>query len=238
MFIHTREALNRISKTWNVVKWIFDYGMSILMIVYLILALVFSLGNDIVNGILLGITALMLVVTIAIGQKELLKKQRVITIRGVRKTKHALKCAKIVVKAYSLGVTLYGMFIAASMVSPLSIIMTTLLIILWVITVIIELISVLIETLNNYLKDSINKDIEELKEEYHWLIHPRETIDAKVQQGREFAQEKYNQGKEFVGEKYNQGVEYAQAIAEQGKTKLDEAKTAVQNFFTKSKKAE
>ena len=64
------------------------------------------------------------------------------------------------------------------------------------------------------------------------------TATGRMQQGREFAQEKYNQGKEFVGEKYNQGVEYAQAIAEQGKTKLDEAKTAVQNFFTKSKKAE
>lgn len=227
MFTHTREAFNKISKTWNVVKWIFDYGMSILMIIYLILALVFSLGNVIVNGILLGVTTLMLIVTIAISRKELYKKQKVITVRGVRKTKHALKCVKIAVKAYSLGVTLYGMFIAASMVSPLSIIMTTLLIILWIITVITEFISLLLEFLRNYLVDSVQKDVEELKEEYYWLLHPKATIDEKVAQG-----------KEYVGEKYEQGKEYVSAVAEQGKVKLDEAKTAVQNFFTKSKKAE
>ena len=238
MFENTREAFARIFKTWNVVKWIFEYGMSMLMIIYLILALIFSLGNDIVNGILLGITTLMLIVTIAISQKQLYKKQNVITIRGVRKTKHALKWGKIVVKAYSLGVTLYGMFIAASMVSPLSIIMTTLLIILWILTVVIELISVLLEVLKNYLIDSIQKDVNKIKDEYDWLLHPKATIEEKVAQGKEFVEEKYNQGKEYVGEKYEQGKEYVSAVAEQGKTKLDEAKTAVKEFFNKTKKAE
>lgn len=227
MFVHTKEALNKIQKTWNVVKWMFEYGMNILMILYLVLALIFSLGNVIVNSILLGITVLMLIVTIAISKKELYKKQKVITIRGVRKTKHALKWVKIVVKAYSLGVTLYGMFIAASMVSPFSIIMTTLLIIVWIITVIVELISMLLEFLTNYLKDSVQKDIVDIKEEYHWLLHPKTTIDEKVAQG-----------KEFVGEKYEQGKEYVSVVAEQGKVKLDEAKSAVKDFFNKSKKAE
>ena len=105
--------------------------------------------------------------------------------------------------------------------------MTTLLIILWIITVITEFISLLLEFLRNYLVDSVQKDVEELKEEYYWLLHPKATIDEKVAQG-----------KEYVGEKYEQGKEYVSAVAEQGKVKLDEAKTAVQNFFTKSKKAE
>lgn len=232
MLEHTKEALNNVRRIWSVGKWVFEYGMNILMVIYLSLAIAFSLGNVIVNSILLGITTLILIATIIFSRIELNKKRRTITIKRIRKTtKHALKVGKILVKAYSLGVTLYGMFIAASMVSPINIIVTTLLIIMWVMTVIMEVSGMLIDLLGDYLVSSI-------KEDFKWALSAKSTIETKLSEGKEYVQEKYEMGKEFAQEKYEQGKEYAQGVVEQGKTKLDEAKTAVQDFFKKNKKAE
>lgn len=240
MFKHTREAFNRLAKICSVVSWIFNYGMNILMIVYLTIAVIVPIGNLITNAILLAITALMLIVNIAFSKMEMDKYKGFKRLR--KTTTHALSAGKLLVKAYSLGVTLYGMYIAASMVSPINVIVTTLLIITWIISVVVEIGKITLELVGRYILNS-------LKEDFKWFTDAKSNVEAKFEegkvfvqekyeQGKEFAQQKIEQGKEFAQEKLGQGKEYAQSVAEQGKTKLDEAKSAVQDFFKKSKKAE
>lgn len=232
--------ISTITQLIKYVKWgkkltiLFPVFSNLIMVAYLIVAMIFGMGNLIVNGILIGITILIILVTIVLKDKKSkkeVKKKKVIKISTVRKTIHFLNIIKIIVKTYTLGITLYGLYMAVAIVSPIAIISAIMSIILWIFSVVSEFITILLDS----LKDGFEKDKELFANLYE---KSKEYAQEKISQGKEFAQEKYNQGKEFVEEKYAQGKEYALATVEQGKTKLDEAKTAVQGFFKKDKKAE
>lgn len=182
MFDNTREAVAKLKRYIGFIKWVSSYGTHGLMIIYLTLALIFGLGNFIANAILLPITIAVLVCTIVFSAGEQSRKQRRLNKRRLRKTKNLLKAGKILVNTYSLGVTLYGMFIAASMVSPISIVLTTLLIIMWIVNVIVEIIQVLVDYLIELFTTSIKKDFE-------WVGNTRAFATEKVELVKEKAGE-------------------------------------------------
>ncbi|MBQ8178634.1 MAG: hypothetical protein IJ033_05515 [Clostridia bacterium] len=184
MFDNTKAAWLKLKRFLNAITWVFNYGMNALMIVYLSLALEFEIGNFIANAILLPATIAIFIITIILGKVE--KKP---TRRKLRATKKVLRWSKLAVNAFSLGVTLYGMFIAASMVSPISIILTTLLIIMWIIKVLIELLTEVFEHFMKIFTESIAKDILDIKQNNQWLFEPKTFATEKVELVKEKAGE-------------------------------------------------
>ena len=184
MFDNTKAAWMKLRRFLGVITWVFNYGMNALMIVYLSLAIGFEIGNFIANVILLPTTIAMLVVTIILSKVE--KRP---TRRKLRLTKRVLKWSKLLVNAFSLGVTLYGMFIAASMVSPISIILTTLLIIMWIIKVLVEILTEVFEHFMKIFMEGITKDLIDIKQNNQWFFEPKAFATEKVELVKEKAGE-------------------------------------------------
>ncbi len=154
MLDNTKKALAKIKRDLDIIKWFMEYGMHVLIAAYLTVAIVLQFGDFMVNVILLGLTGLFFIVSIVCGRKDLSQKDKTLT----KRTKHMLNVSLIVVKAYMLGSILYGMFIATSTVSPISIILTTLLIVCWVISVVVELVRLLFEREKDLLIESVKED--------------------------------------------------------------------------------
>ena len=211
MFKNTRESISKIIKIYKIAKNIFNYGLNGLMIIYLSLAISFSTGNFIANLIILPITVIMFVLSVFVDLSEEKK-----TKRKLKGTKHIFKWGKILTNAFSLGVTLYGMFIAASMVSPLSIILTTLLIIMWIIKVMIEVLIMTVEHLYYMLENSVKEDLK-------WAL------DTKT-----FVSEKAEMVKEGLGEAKVKAQETIVVVKESSK----EWGAKIKNYFKKEEKEE
>ncbi len=172
MFANTKVAWLKLRRFLRAVAWVFNYGMNALMIIYLSLAIAFDIGNFIANVILLPTTVAIFIITIIFGRVE--KKP---IKRRLRTTKKVLNWGKIAINAFSLGVTLYGMFIAASMVSPISIILTTLLIIVWMIKFVVELVTEILEYFMKLFIKSFTQDIIGIKQNYNPKVIATETVE-------------------------------------------------------------
>lgn len=188
-FDNTRDAFRKLKGYFKGIKWVTSYGTHGLMIIYLSLALAFSLGNLVANAICLPITIAILITTIVftIGERKWTERRR--AKRKLRKAKNWLKAGKILVSAYSLGVTLYGMFIAASMVSPISIVLTTLLIIMWVVNLVVEICNVLADKLIDLFEESLRKDLQWITDSKNFVSEKADIVKESFGEAKVKAQE-------------------------------------------------
>lgn len=217
MLDYTRKAVSKIKKDFDIIKWIMEYGLNILMLIYLTVAIVFSFGNLIVNCTLLIITGLFLIFNIFYGKKELSKKQKKIAKKKRRALNHVLTICKIMVKAFSLGVALYGMYISSKS-SPITIILTTLMLLMWCISVIIEIIKLIIDHEKEYLFDSIKQD-------FKWYYDAKQYIEEKTETVKNNISKTTHAIQDFVENK-----------VEDVKEGIDKAKSAIQKVFSKDNK--
>lgn len=226
------------------------------MVSYLVCSMVLGLGNLVVNAVLLALLIPTIIISIPFRDKKVkkaIKKKNVVEMSTLRRVKRAFSIAKKLVKTYTLALTIYGIFIAITVASPIAIISMICSIVAWVLSLIAEIGSMVLDA----FKNSWEKDKEELVSRFsegkdyavEKFAQGKEYAIGKCAEGKEYAQEKYAEGKEFVigkyaegkeyvQEKYEQGKEYAQGVVEQGKVKLDESKTAFSDFFKRNKKAE
>ena len=252
-------TIKLLQKYRKLLSWVWitcKHSYDIIMIAYLVYLLVFGIDNFIVNAILLALLIPSIIISISLKEKmvkKTIKKKKIVKIRTLRKAKHVFKVARLLVKTYTLSLTIYGVIVAITMASPIAIASMIASIIMWLFALIAEICTLVIDSFAiSFEKDkealavkfSEGKDyaVEKLGQGKEYVIgkyaEGKEYAKEKYAEGKEYTQEKLTQGKEYVQEKYEQGKEYAQGVVEQGKTKLDETKTTVQDFFKKSKKAE
>lgn len=164
MLENTIEAFGKVKKDFDFLSWCFTYGINIVMIIYLAISISLSMGNFLVNISSISLTTLGLIFTIVFKSKRKTKKANKIAKQKLKKTKRVLNIAKLLVQTYSLGLTIYGMYIATTHVSPVSIIITTLLIVMWIIKAIIEIIKFLFIFEKDRLLNGIKKDFAVIKQ--------------------------------------------------------------------------
>ena len=155
MFDYTREA---IGTTISEIRR-FSVGYTVLanlvFIAYLIYAICVGAGLIAVNIVLAALVFCYLAFYIATYKTA--KKQT----KAVRRTvRHWLAWTKILAKALTLGISLYGIYLTTTHTTPISLIVTTLTCISWVGQVAVELVCLYLEAKLNLFKAAIEADFE------------------------------------------------------------------------------
>lgn len=157
-FDYTRAAFRRLGRRIDALKWGMDYGVHIVMIAYLTLAMLMGWGRLLINATLMGLTIATLVYTIVYSRKDLSKKAKKQAKEDLKKFKRRLRVCSLFVKGVSFAVTLYGMASMSNNVLPINIVFTTLLLIVWIISAVTELTAWIIETEKEYFEKAFDYD--------------------------------------------------------------------------------
>lgn len=155
MFKYTRAAFSLIIKRLNLFSKIFKWSLIIFSFVYFIHAIIFEIGNVIINSSLL---------VMLVGYTIFEISTRKIENKEMKKTvKRIYSLIKILVRALSLGGTIYGVYTSSTSVSSLTSIVLPLMIILWILQVLIELVSWTIDKYMDCIIEGAKKDLIEMK---------------------------------------------------------------------------
>lgn len=195
MLDYTKTALKQIEEEFKRFFFIFSIISQLLYAFYLGYAIATGLGILAVNAILLGLSVLYLGFFIFASQQEVSK-----TVKST--VKLVYKRCKQVLKLFTLGVLVYGLYLTGKNASPLSIILTVFMIIAFILDILFEIIlryfvsrsKLLLEgmkadidevtkpvrTVGNFFKKMTGKEVEEPTP-----TKQREYLDKKVAQTRE-----------------------------------------------------
>lgn len=126
-------------------------------IVYLIYALVVDAAIVWANGVLLAVSfayLLFFIITYYNRSRGMSKAKRI--------TARTVKWAKLIIKAFTLGVAVYGIYIAIEKFTPVSALLMTASVLGWVIQVFVELLVVYAENRVQFLMAGIEADVDNL----------------------------------------------------------------------------
>ena len=156
MFKYTKAAVNVFIRDMKIIANILKYGALSLSLAYYIYALVVGIGNNIINIILvsiIGCFALFELITLPFDINKLTKKI----------VNKIYKWSKLVIKAFTLGTTLYSLYLSSTTTNGLSIVLATLTTIIFVLQLIIEIISILFDRYKDLLFEAAKQDVDEMK---------------------------------------------------------------------------
>lgn len=162
MFIHSRAIGTKILNDFKKFTFIFSLATQCFYLFYLVYALAVSAGNLAANVILLVLSALYLAFYIASkAHPEILNNL------SQRKTRHAYVISKLTVRAFTLALTLYGIHIAASHVSTLSVILAALTVMGWTLGVLFELVTFVFEKYFDLMMTAVKADVQPIVNVYN-----------------------------------------------------------------------
>lgn len=154
MFKYTKAGLNIIIDDIKKLAKIFKYGSLIFSIIYYIVAICLKIGILVVNIIFLLLLISYTIFDLIIDKKK--KENKLI----IRKISRSYTTIKIILRGFTLLVTLYGMYLGTSNTSPISIILATLMIILWILEVLFEVIARYVTNKKDLIVTAFKKDID------------------------------------------------------------------------------
>lgn len=152
MFKFTRTAIDIIISDIKKFSTIFNYGSLIFTSAYFIYALVTKTGNFIANIILASLFVGYTIFYFITKSMEMKTAKKIV--------KRSYKWIKIVIKTFTLGAMIYGIYITTTNVTPISIILATLMIILYVLQILLELACEIVEDKKDLLVEAVAKDME------------------------------------------------------------------------------
>ena len=122
---------------------------------YLVFALIFSVGNVIANSVVLTVSAVYFGIYIALRGTDDRKMRR---FRNY--SKHTASAVKLVSSALTLGVSIYGIIIAAYTLSVPTLLLAVANAAFWVLRVIVELVSYYVDTRIELFTSALTADFE------------------------------------------------------------------------------
>ncbi len=152
MFKYTRTAIDIIITDIKKFATIFNYGSLIFTSAYFIYALVTKTGNFIANIILASLFVAYTIFYFITKSMEMKTAKKIV--------KRSYKWIKIVIKTFTLGAMIYGIYITTTNVTPISIILATLMIILYILQILLELACEIVEDKKDLLVEAVAKDME------------------------------------------------------------------------------
>ena len=157
MFDYTKSVFTKTVEDLKKLAFLFGAALQIFQIGYLIYALCIGSGILVANIVLLALSCAYLLFTIYINGYEVPKKIKRILINIYRWSKR-------LIKLFTLGVSVYGLFITASetvtIKSLVSIILLVFMLIAWIMDVLFSLLIAIIERRKNLFFDAIKMDFE------------------------------------------------------------------------------
>ncbi len=164
MFDYTKVAIEKVVEDLKKLIRLFTVGMQVITLAYFALAIVLevfevcSIGNFYANIALFIISLAYLIFDLIIsnGKREGSRLAKKITTR-------TLKWIKILIKGYTLGVTIYGIYTATTSATPIAVILATLMIIIFVLQVLFEILTAIVIDKKDLILDAWRQDIEDIK---------------------------------------------------------------------------
>lgn len=155
MFDYTREAIGSSVKEIRRFSFGYTVAANLIFIAYLIYAICVGAGILALNIVLASLVLCYLVFYLATAKAA--TKQTKETRKAIR---HLFAWIKILAKALTLGISLYGVYVATTHTTAISLIITTLTCISWVCQVAVELICIYLEAKLNLFKVALEADFE------------------------------------------------------------------------------
>ena len=157
MFDYTKSIFSKTVDDLKTIAFLFGLSLQIFQIGYLIYALCIGTGIVAANVILLIISSLYLLFMLYVKWNDVKKATR-------KALKKVYRWSKRLIKLFTLGVSVYGLFITASapvtVKSLISIILLIFMLIAWILDVLFSLIILIIEKRKNLFFDAIKMDFE------------------------------------------------------------------------------
>lgn len=154
MFKYTKAAVTMIIEDIKRYAKIFQYGSSIFIVIYYIYAFITQKGNLIANAILASLFVAYTIFLYFVPKSKNKKVQRV-----VRRT---YKWINLSIKAVTLGIMIYGVYMATTEVTPINTILSSLMIFLWIIQILLELVIKIIQDKSDLFIAAWTKDLENM----------------------------------------------------------------------------
>ena len=156
MIDYTRAAIDKTLNDFKRFGFIFNIVIELLTISYLVYAIIAGVGIIYLNVALVTLSLAYLTFYIVIGRDPEKKKLCV-------QTKRSYKYFKIAVHTVSLGITVYGLYIATEEPSFVSIVMAAATTVGWAINLLVTFSINYISSKANFIVRAIEADIEEAK---------------------------------------------------------------------------
>ncbi|MBQ8685005.1 MAG: hypothetical protein IJ514_02390 [Clostridia bacterium] len=165
MFDYTKAAITKVVDDFKRLDYVRNIATQILYILYLVYALVAGAGIFIANALLLLLSVAYFVffMIVTTGKLTRAKAQTRKTVRRV-----FTRCKQLV-KLFTLGVMVYGIYAATTHVTPLSVVLSALLIVGWVLQLVFEVVFRFFVNRASFL-------IEGLEADYENLVKPAKTV--------------------------------------------------------------
>ena len=214
MLDYTKASVKKTIDDFKQFAYFYNIGSQVLYIVYLIYAIFAPAGNLVAN-ILLGITSLAYLIFYIVIYRDEDKEARLLA----KMTKRIHKWFKFIVKGFTLGVMLYGIYAATTHITPFSVAMAAFTVVAWVLQVLFELALYFLDsrakliiagieadfenmikpvhTVGNIIKKATGKVVEEKKEP----TRQRKILDGIVLAAREEKRQKKDEAKRQRAEK-------------------------------------
>lgn len=156
MLDYTKAAFLKIVNDFKRVAYLLNVTTQILYIAYLIYALFSGAGVIWANIVLLGLSVAYFILFLCMTAGRVLepttKAQQIVHI--------IFKRCKQVIKLFTLGVMLYGLYATTKRVTPVSVVLNALMIVGFVLQIIFEIIFYIVKTRAQLLLDGIQADLE------------------------------------------------------------------------------
>ncbi len=160
MLDYTRTAISKTISDFKKFGYFFNISMQLIYIIYLIYTIIAESGIFAVNIILAAISLAYLVFYLVTYDENDKKSLKIFT-------KRSYKLFKLSVKAFTLGVMIYGIYAAAGYITPLSVILSALTVVTWFMQVIMELTLIFLQNQMNLFITAIEADIDEALKPVH-----------------------------------------------------------------------
>ena len=164
MLDYTKAAIKQVGEDFKKVDFARNIITQIIYLLYLVYAMIFDNGIFAVNITLFVLSAayfaFFMFVTVRETKKEVHKVVKTIYTR-----------CKQIIKLFTLGVMLYGVWLTTENVTPLSVILSALMIVGWVLQIVFEI-------LIKFFTKRINLLLEGLEADYENMTKPARTVGS------------------------------------------------------------
>ena len=141
MLDYTKAAVDKTIRDIKNTAETITIGSQLIYIAYLAYAIIVTLGNTVINSILLALSVGYFIFYLVYFRRS--QKESATVRRTVKRT---YKYTKLLLNSFTLGATIWGIYIAAKNVSAVSVVLATIIAGGWLASVIVELIVYFVES--------------------------------------------------------------------------------------------
>ncbi len=156
MFDYTKTAVAKVVSDFKKLDYIRNIATQILYIAYLLYALIAGAGLMLANGILLFLSVAYFIFFLLVTTGKTNKSKA-----KTRKIVHRVftRCKQLI-KLFTLGVMIYGIYATTTHITPLSVVLSAFLIVGWVLQIVFEVVLRFFVNRANFLLEGLEADIE------------------------------------------------------------------------------